>query len=87
MWSTLGTSWAHVDPTLAYVRPMLGLCWPISLGWAYVGVCWPHMLVRQFKSSGGPLPVRPARITDTTLEKHSVLAFLHLCRVALRYAQ
>ena len=22
---------------LAYVRPMLGLCW------AYVGVCWPHV--------------------------------------------
>ena len=24
------------------------------------------------------MPVRPARITDTTLKKHSVFAFLHL---------
>ena len=31
--------------------------------------------------------VRPERITDTTLEKHSVFAFLHLRRVVLRYAQ
>ena len=30
--------------------------------------------------------VRPARVTDTTLEKHSVVAFLPLRRVALRYA-
>ena len=32
-------------------------------------------------------PVRAARITDTTLEKHRIFAFLPLRRVALRYAQ
>ena len=32
-------------------------------------------------------PVRAARITDTTLEKHSIFAFLPPRRVALRYAQ
>ena len=46
-WAKLGPCglcWAHLGPMSslcwAYVRPMLAC---VGLGWAYVGVCWPHV--------------------------------------------
>ena len=62
--------------------PLEGLC-QIILEHMFRLCCWrvPNTHEMSIK------PVRPARITDTTLEKHSVFAFLHLRRVVLRYAQ
>ena len=62
--------------------PLEGLC-QIILEHMFRLCCWrvPNTHEMSIKL------VRAARITDATLEKHSILAFLPLHRVALRYAQ
>ena len=80
----------------AYVGPMLALCWPhvgpmLSHLGGYVGhmlgICWLSWVWRASTHKMSIKPVRPARITDTTLEKHSIFAFFLFPRVVLRYAQ
>ena len=95
-WAYVGPKLAHVGPMLAYVGPklshlggyvghMLGICW---LSWAYVEDMFGNLSRLEASTHEmSIMPVRPARITDATLEKPSAFAFLHLRRVVLRYAQ
>ena len=81
---------AHLGAMLGISGTYVGSSWgPLS---GHLGAhCPPFILERAHRlkitQTMPIMPVRAARITDTTLEKHSVLAFLHLRRVAFQYAQ
>ena len=64
----------QLEAMLAHLGAMLGISWGPLLG--HLGAhCPPFMLTRAHPPKTAIMPVRVARITDTTLGKHMVFAF------------